>query len=90
MFKRLVDALFGKSLPPASSDGDDGGWNKRDCNKTLRTTIGKRADAIRMADEHNRKRYDAMDTHIASLKKMAEDSRERKTELKAIRSVISV
>lgn len=82
---KIMDAIFGEAFPPSSSDGDDGGWRRRKHNRTLHMAVGGRAEVIRIADERNRRRYDDMDSHIARLKAMAQQSRDRKARLRAVR-----
>lgn len=84
---KLMDFVFGEPYPPSSSDGDDGGWGTRKHNRNLKSSIGKRADVIRVADERNRKRYDAMDIHIEKLKRLAQQSKDRKAQLRAANTI---
>lgn len=74
----ISDFLFGEILP--DDHRDDRWWSSKDHNRTLRKQVGKRAEIIRIADERNKRRYDAMDAHIAAIRKEAEDSRMRKTD----------
>lgn len=59
------------------------GWESREHNQRLCAAIGDdRAMDIKAADERNRKRYDDMDSHIASLRRLIRQSRARKYMLK--------
>jgi len=90
MLKELLDRVFGESLPPASADGDDGGWERKEHNKRLRSQFsGSQAEVIRMADIQSKKRYDAMDTHIDKLNGLAEASRRRKEKRRARKEAVA-
>lgn len=86
MLSRIMTAIFGETLPPASSDGDDSTWEQRSHNKTLRRQMPtSKAEAIKAADKESKERYDHMDANISRLRQMASDSRRRKERLRARR-----
>lgn len=86
MLKELLDRVFGETLPPASADGDDGGWGRKEHNRHLGATLsGSQAEVIRMSDITTKKRYEAMDSHIDQLKGMAAESRRRKEHRRTLR-----
>lgn len=87
VLKFIMDKLFGETLPPSSSDGDDAAWEQRKHNKTLRRQVpASKADIIRIADRRSQERYEQMDNHIDNLKKMARASRKRKEQMRALKA----
>lgn len=86
----FFDKVFGESMPPSASDGDDSAWDQKKFNRTVRKQLPRsRADAIQRADSVSAERYDQMDGHIAHLRKMAIASRERKALMRLKREALA-